>query len=264
MQLAFFIAKVVESRSHWKEFDPECRLDQVLKSSSHNLISFYVEAELISNFEKSLLGGFVAGSDWGYCGDRSTSPVQFQQPAVQSEIFEMNLGEKSTLRWSWCGNLRRSWRSPRQCWPTLTSGLDNINMIQVHKERQQIESTPMLPRPGGPGGGHHRSFLSRPAHGGRRLQGPTVLARHLQGPRRLHWQAHSQGTQSECQLQEIIYIFACRCNQQATQGGLPPSGGSPPSSSSQSSASSRWASQRIWELGLFWNAYYYYVKYCPF
>lgn len=62
-QLAFFIAKVVESRSHWKEFDPECRLDQVLKSSSHNLISFYVEAELISNFEKSLLGGFVAGSD---------------------------------------------------------------------------------------------------------------------------------------------------------------------------------------------------------
>ena len=94
-----FIAKVVESRSHWKEFDPECRLDKVLKSSSHNLISSYVtEAELISNFEKSLLGGFVAGSDWGYCGDRSTSPVQFQQPTVQSEIFDMNLDEKSTLR----------------------------------------------------------------------------------------------------------------------------------------------------------------------
>ena len=59
-----FIAKVVESWSHWKEFDPECRLDQVLKSSSHNLISSYVtEADLISNLEKSLLGGFVAGSD---------------------------------------------------------------------------------------------------------------------------------------------------------------------------------------------------------
>ena len=54
----------MESRSHWKEFDPECRLDQVLKSSSHNLISSYVtEAELLSNFEKSLLGGSVAGSD---------------------------------------------------------------------------------------------------------------------------------------------------------------------------------------------------------
>ena len=180
----------------------------------------------------------------------------------ESENFKMNLGEKSTLRWSWCGNLSRSWRSPRRCWPTLTSGLEN--MIQVQQEHQQIESTPMLPQPGGPGGRHHGSFLSRPAHGGRRLQSPAVLARHLQRPRRLHWQAHSQGTQSECQLQEIICIFAFRCNQQATQGGLPPSGGSPPSSSSQSSASSRWASQLIWELGWFWNAYYYhYVKYCP-
>ena len=55
-QLAFFIAKVVESRSHWKEFDPECRLDQVLKSSSHNnLISSYVEAELISEDNSEML-----------------------------------------------------------------------------------------------------------------------------------------------------------------------------------------------------------------
>ena len=54
-QLAFFIAKVVESRSHWKEFDPECRLDQVLKSSSHNLLSSYVEAELISNLKSLYL-----------------------------------------------------------------------------------------------------------------------------------------------------------------------------------------------------------------